>query len=418
MNILVLAGAYPHPGHPFAGTFNEKCALALKEHCDVLEVLSPRPFVPGFLRFHPRWSAYGRVRPYEVRCELPIFRPATLVIPKLASAFWLDQGAYLFLRRTARERHERIGFQAIMSFDLIETGGIAWRLSKYLGIPASGWAFGEDLRYPRSSPAAAVVRRAIENLSCVFYQSEELLERGRELLGDSFSPNIARRQHVLPHGIPTPPPLPHAEIRRKVRRELGMTDQEILVLNISRVIRTKGVFELLDAFESAVAANPLLRCVWVGAKQGFDDYQAVEARIRSTPGMAGKVRLLPACSPEQVWEYLSGADIYAFPSHREGMSNSLLEAMVMGLPVVAFAIPPNCEVDSGAGVLLLVPPFDVKIFSECLTRLSLSPEMRAIHGKLGRTVIRDRFLVEKNMKRALEELVRVSLDDTVFASVP
>jgi glycosyltransferase involved in cell wall biosynthesis len=165
----------------------------------------------------------------------------------------------------------------------------------------------------------------------------------------------------------------------------------------------------LDAFELAAARNPLLRCVWVGAKQGFDESQAVEERIRSAPSLEGRFRLLPACKPEKVWEYLCGADIFAFPSHREGMSNSLLEAMMMGLPAVTFAIPANIEVDSGNGVLMMVPPFDVGLFAEGLTRLSFSHETRLKHGKLASALVMRRFDVEKNVKRALEELAQVSL---------
>src|SRR5262249_44739224 len=148
-------------------------------------------------------------------------------------------------------------------------------------------------------------------------------------------------------GIPPPPVLSRRTIRKAVRDQLGIAEKEILVMNVSRVTRQKGIFELLDAFTRAIVGNPLLRCVWIGTNPGFDESHEVEARIESTPCLRGKVKLLPACSPDRVWQYLCAADVFAFPSHREGISNSLLEALDMNIPAVAFAIPSNREIDQG-----------------------------------------------------------------------
>jgi hypothetical protein len=76
----------------------------------------------------------------------------------------------------------------------------------------------------------------------------------------------------------------------------------------------------------------------------------------------------------------------------------------MRLPAAVFQIPSNCEIDAGTGVLLMVPPFDVALFSEHLTNLSNSPVTRERLGALGAKVVEDRFRVEKNMQRALQKI--------------
>jgi hypothetical protein len=48
--------------------------------------------------------------------------------------------------------HRRTRFDVIHSFDLAATGGLAWRMGRDLGIPASGWAFLGDLRFPELLP--------------------------------------------------------------------------------------------------------------------------------------------------------------------------------------------------------------------------------------------------------------------------
>jgi glycosyltransferase involved in cell wall biosynthesis len=152
-----------------------------------------------------------------------------------------------------------------------------------------------------------------------------------------------------------------------------------------------------------------MHCVWVGANPGFDESRLVEAQIQSRPALRRRFRFLPACDPPKVWEYLCAADIFAFPSHREGISNSLLEAMAMEIPAVCFAIPSNCEIDSGEGALLMVPPLNVRLFSEQLVQISRSADKRLRHGKLGAALVKDRFQVETNMKRALKTFI-----DTAF----
>ena len=101
---------------------------------------------------------------------------------------------------------------------------------------------------------------------------------------------------------------------------------------------------------------------------------------------------------------LAACDIFAFPSHAEGMPNSPLEAMAMERPVVAFAIPPVEEIDGGKGVVALCPPFDVAAFAESIRRLAVGKEERLRRGAQGRAVVHDRFLVRRSMAAAAERL--------------
>lgn len=403
MRILVVASNYPHPGHPFSGAFNEKCVAALKEICKEVVVLAPRPYVPPLLSFVSRWKSYSSIKPYEVRDGVSVHRPAVPVIPRVGSAFSVDLAAFLSGRRVAKTEHRRAQFDAIVSFDLIGTGGVAWRLARDLGIPASGWAFGNDVRLPRSSTFTRVVIRALQHLDVVFYQSRELLEKAAELLGTSPDRMSCTRHVVLAHGIPEPPELPLTKTRNLMRAELGVADNQVLILNTGRVSREKGLFELIDAISLAAGQNPLIVGILVGSNPGYDESALVQKRLKQA-NLSDRIKVLPACSPTEVWEYLCAADIFAFPSHNEGMPNSLLEAMAMGVPAIAFGIPPVLEINAGTGALITVPAFDCKLFAEAILRLSASPDERCRIGERGKAQVFDRFMVRKNMAAALERL--------------
>jgi hypothetical protein len=178
MKVLVV-GNYPrsNPNHQSAGILNERSVHALSKACDRVEVLAPHPYVPPLLHsLVPRWKAYTTAPRHETRYAISVYRPTIPVIPGIAQAFWSDCGAYLWCREVARKMHCRTRFDAIISFDLMGAGGVAWRLGRDLNIPASGWATGGDIRVPASSSHGRAVIRTLQNLDLVFYQSHELLE--------------------------------------------------------------------------------------------------------------------------------------------------------------------------------------------------------------------------------------------------
>jgi len=402
LKLLVLTATYPFPARQFAGIFNERSVLALKPRCEAVEVLSPRPYAPpGVSLLRARWRSYASIRADEIRNGVRVLRPACMHVPRIASSFWADRGAFLQCLPVARRRHREVGFDAILAFDLAATGGIAWRLGQELGIPAVGWATGGDVRVSPHSGLADVVRRALAKLVVVFYQSHELRRNAAKLIGRPVEDLNGSTHLVLPRGIVEPPVLPRRELRSRVRADLGVREGEQLILSIGRLTRAKGVFDLIEAFGLAATRDPTLRFAIIGAHPGFDDSDAARRAAKSLPSLDGRLSILPSCYPETVWEFLCAADVFAFASRNEGMPNGLLEAMAMGVPSVAFAIPPILEIDAGTGALLGVAPFDCPRYAEALLELSSSDSLRLRMSSRAREVVRDRFDVRRNMETAL-----------------
>src|SRR5262249_17440597 len=155
----------------------------------------------------------------------------------------------------------------------------------------------------------------------IFYQNRELLNQAARLLGVPVNQMCHQRHIVLARGISEPPPLDRIRTRQLRRAELNMGEEQVLVLYVGRIMRDKGIPELLEAFSFAAARDPRLFCILLGSSPAHDDTDLFEERLHKNLELERKVRLLPACSPEKVWEYLCAADIFAFPSHHEGMPN-------------------------------------------------------------------------------------------------
>ena len=407
MKILVIAPYYPYADYPAWGAFNERAASTLTELCDKVEVLAPRPYAPPVVSsLVPRWRSYSHIVSHEIRNGIPVYRPRYIQIPRLGGAIWTDPGAFFWSRGTARDMHSRVRFDAIISFDLVASGGMAWRIGQDLGIVASGWAIGNDVRFPATSSHGQVLLRAIKHLDLVFYQSHELLEKAAELLG-SQTRMLNHRHVVLARGIAMPPSLAQTEVRNRTRNELDVKENQILVLSVGRIVQDKGMAELLEAIALTAATNARITCFLVGSKPAFDDTVTVQKKLNESTDLRQRVKLLPSCSPDKVWEYLCAADIFAFPSHKEGMPNSLLEAMAMGVPAVAFAIPAVLEIEAGTGCVIAVKPFSVSLFSEAILRLAMSAGERASIGEKGRARVIQSFMIRKNMAEALERISQI-----------
>src|SRR5262245_975943 len=196
MKLLLIPASYPHPGGEWAGINNEHSAVALSAIVEHVEVLTPKPYAPPLLAINPRWREYVSTPNNQIQRGISIHRPTYPRIPGLLQAFWSTSAAFAFSRRLAKRLHRRIGFDAILSFDLAGAGGLAWRLGRVLGIPACGWATGSDVRWDARSRIGATLRETLSKLDLVFYQSAELKALAAGLLGKSADA-LSEDRHVI-----------------------------------------------------------------------------------------------------------------------------------------------------------------------------------------------------------------------------
>lgn len=404
MRLLVVASMYPHPGHPFSGIFNQNCVHAAERHGHQLVVLAPRPYVPPFLAVHPRWAAYTQIPKYAENGSVIVHRPDLIQVPRFGVTFQRNQGAFLQMRNIAAKLHRQHNFDVVFSFDLSGAGGLAWRLGRHLNLPSTGWAFGLDVRVPHESSDAAELNRMLDKLDLVFYQSTELRDCAATYTAHG---TLDEKRHiVLPHGIPAMTPAA-ADVRQRKRKELNIPEDAILILFLSRIVRGKGIEELLTAFERASEHFPSLYCIAVGAAPGFDDSAQLSQSIEAK-GLASRFRMLPGCEPRDVGEYHASADIFAFPSHSEGMPNALLEAMALGTPSVVFDIPPIRDILSHGACLAAAKSFDAIEFGSLLSELAGSVERRAELAAKAEEVVTKHYDIGQNMKRALSHVQAIT----------
>jgi len=93
------------------------------------------------------------------------------------------------------------------------------------------------------------------------------------------------------------------------------------------------------------------------------------------------------------------ARIVTLPSQIEGLSQSLLEAMALGLPVIASDVGGNPELVSDGRTGLLAPPGDPVAWADGVRRLLGDPALAERLGRAGRTLVRQGFTLERTAQR-------------------
>ena len=186
----------------------------------------------------------------------------------------------------------------------------------------------------------------------------------------------------------------------KVKREVGVSSEEILVGSVSRYDKVKGLPHFLEALRRVAAQDRRVRGVVVGRVKDEDLYGHLKERAESC-GLKGKIRLLGY--REDVERILAALDVVALASvGSEGSSRVALEAGAMGKPLVATSVGVLPEVVVNGKTGLIVPPGDVKAMSQAITEL-LDPKKRKKMGINARARIK-RFFDGRKIVEAVEEM--------------
>ena len=116
--------------------------------------------------------------------------------------------------------------------------------------------------------------------------------------------------------------------RAAVRRELGLSDEDFVLVNIGRLEQQKNHVKLLQIVEAAQSLWPRLACLIVGRG-------ALRVRLEDQAdqlGVSDRIRFLGV--RDDVPDLLAASDVFVFPSIREGLGLAAIEAQAAGLPVV------------------------------------------------------------------------------------
>lgn len=196
---------------------------------------------------------------------------------------------------------------------------------------------------------------------------------------------------------------PGSDVRSRVRGELGVGADDVLVGVVGRLVWEKGYRELFAAAERWFASQPNLRVVVVGPEEESKG-DAVDSRSIEAARAKG-IRFLGLRSDME--RLYCAFDIYVLASHREGLPRSAMEAAAMGLPIVATDIRGCRQVVDNGVTGLLVPPREPTALADAVLRLAASPAERRAMGAAGMEKARREFDQQRVIDLTLETYERL-----------
>ncbi len=196
-----------------------------------------------------------------------------------------------------------------------------------------------------------------------------------------------QRVHVMPNGVDLERfhPLDGPERARQRREVLGLGDHDVALVTVASFRAVKNIPAVLRLMPSLVQAKPGLRYFLIGDGPQFQELADLvkaldlEDAVRFLGVRLDVHALLPLC------------DIYMLPSLFEGMSNTILEAMASGLPVIASDIDGNRELMIDGVTGMLVPMHEPQALASALLELCQDGERRRALGDNGRQRVEKEF---------------------------
>ena len=181
-------------------------------------------------------------------------------------------------------------------------------------------------------------------------------------------------------------------VRAAVRAELGLREDEVMVLNVGRLVPEKAQKNLVSAAEK-LKNNDRLRFFIAGDGPCRPDLEAQIAKA----GLKDSFRLLGNRS--DVDRLLNAADLFVLYSDTEGMPVSLMEAMSAGLPCIASELEGIAQLIPDERYGTLVAAGDPGLLADAIRRALADPERSAGQGKAAAVRIREGFSLEASCRQ-------------------
>jgi len=187
---------------------------------------------------------------------------------------------------------------------------------------------------------------------------------------------------------------PSPERKSAARKTLGLAPDAPVLTSVGRQEFQKGQVHLLRAMALLREQVPNIALLLAGREGHATEELQMEYRRLSLEGTA---HLLG--HRDDVPELLAAADLFVFPSLYEGIAGAVIEAMALGLPVVASDIPAMREVLVPGENAVLVTPSDPESLADVVKRLLDAPDQIERFGERSRHRFEDRFMLDRAVDR-------------------
>jgi teichuronic acid biosynthesis glycosyltransferase TuaC len=382
IKVLILSSLYPNRINSNLGIFIHNQVRHLRDAGCSVKVISPIPFAPKGLWFNPKWKSYGEIPDHELIDGIDVFYPRYVQAPGAwfhgISCYTMYAGIAKIMRSAIKEFKPDI----LHAHRATPEGFAGLLIKNRYKIPLVCSLRGSDINvFPyRDKLTMALTKKVISNVQLISVSNT------LRTVTESISvPSIPIR--VVYNGCATDDFSSDRNVRKIRRGALGIADTDKVLIFVGNLIKTKGVFELLEAFISLSASRRDLYLIMVG--KGAE--QKKIRNIIESASLENRIILTGKVPHNEISSWLNAADLFVLPTYYEGLPNALLEAMSCGLPVIATRVGGIPEVIEDGRNGVLIEKQNTNALSRAIEYLINDGILAENMGIVGRQLLNDRF---------------------------
>jgi glycosyltransferase involved in cell wall biosynthesis len=311
----------------------------------------------------------------------------TFRVVRLATSRARFVGTWLYMRELARwfaRNRVDLAYVSMLKHDAYVVVGEGMRRGFPVVLRPEGAGATGDLAWQKWGTFGRRIGRRCQKADAFVAISPRV--RG-ELVAGGYDPG---RIFDLPNGVPVP-----------VEPWRARNDSESLrAAFVGRLAPEKGLDALLDAWPIVLEQNPRARLTLIGEgpERGSLEERIAGLNLRDSVELTGA---LP--DPSAI---LRDSDLFVLPSREEGMSIALLEAMALGIPAIASAIPGNLALMTEGVHGRVAPPDDPPALARVLLDHRVDPLAPSMAEAARRRVV-EHYSIAAVARRHLELFARL-----------
>ncbi|MCM1139382.1 MAG: glycosyltransferase family 4 protein [Muribaculum sp.] len=371
MNILFSAEDYPTPNLPFTAFVAELCREFTRQGHSVT-VIAPQSlttWLRGKSKLLPKHDIDKIIVGGREKI-INIYRPYFLTYKKYN----------IFKRSALLHIANKLPKPDICYAHFWTSGNRIVRYSQKNQIPLFV-ATGEDvivLQDRLSDKELTYLRDNVTGVICVSTKNQQ----------ESISKGFTSQEKcvVFPNAIDNK--IFYPKNREDVRKELGCAKDDFVVAFVGRFDKRKGVKRVSDAIKSL--SDKSIKSIFIGRSSIGESEQ---------PDCDGII-FMGTLAHEDLPNYLSAADVFVLPSWAEGCSNSIVEAMACGLPIISSDLPFNYDILNSENSFL-VNPNDITAIASAISKLKKDRNLSKQMGKCSLEVAKD-LTIPKRASKIIE----------------
>ena len=285
-----------------------------------------------------------------------------------------------------------------------KAGLLSMMAAKLAGVPVRIHTF-TGLIFPTQTGVKQKVLIAMDKLLCRF--ATHIFPEGQGVRNDLIKFNITKKPLKIiangnANGIDTThydSALFSAQDKINLRKEWHVDADDFVFIFVGRLVKDKGIRELVAAFSSLLQNRPKTKLLLLGRFEShLDPIDPLTLKtIEATP------QIICAGYQTDVRPFLAMADVFVLPSYREGFPNVVMQAGAMGLPSIVTDINGANEIIIDQKNGLIVPSKNAKKLLGAMTQMCDDATLRENMAANSRPLIAERYRQQTVWNAVLEE---------------